>query len=49
MVLASQSTIDYILDVESKYFFELEEFVKKKIKLQPEVMYAQDQFDVVLV
>ena len=49
LVLASQSTIDYILDEETDYFAELEGFVGKEVRLQAELMYMQDQYDVVLV
>ncbi len=49
LVLASQDVIDRSLDEESQNLAELEQFIGKAIKLQAEMLYTQDQFDVVLV
>ncbi len=49
LVLASQDVIDRLLDEESQNLAELEQFIGKAIKLQAEILYTQDQFDVVLV
>ena len=49
LVLASQEVIDRLLDEESHNLAELEQFIGKAIKLQAEMLYTQDQFDVVLV
>jgi ribonuclease G len=47
LVLASQETVDRLLDEESRSVAELEEFVGKPIKFQVESLYTQEQFDVV--
>jgi len=49
IVLASQLVIEHMIDGESGYLIELEEFVGKPIRFQDEVLYAQDQYDVVMV
>ncbi len=49
LVLASQDVIDRLIDEESTHFAELEEFIGKPIRLQAEVLYTQEQYDVVLV
>lgn len=49
LVLASQDVVDYLLDEESDSLAELQEFVEIPIRLQVEVLYTQEQFDVVLV
>ncbi len=49
MVLASQAVIDRLLDEESNSVADLEEFTGKNIKFQVEVMYSQEQFDVILL
>lgn len=49
MVLASTLLIDYIYDEQTEALTELEEDLGKRIGLQPESSYNQDQFDVVLV
>jgi ribonuclease G len=49
LVLASQDVVDRLLDEDSDHMAELEEFIGKPIKLQAEVLYTQEQFDVVLV
>ena len=49
MVLAHQDVVEMLLDEESNSLAELEEFTGKPIRLQTESMYAQDQFDVVLM
>lgn len=48
-VLAGQEVIDVMLDDESASLAELESFIKKPIKLQVEVSYTQEQYDVVLL
>ena len=49
MVLASTSLIDYIYEEQTEALTELEEELGKRISLQPESSYAQEQFDVVLM
>jgi ribonuclease G len=49
LVLASQEVIDRLLDEESHNLAELEQFIGKAIKLQAEMLYTQEQYDVVLV
>jgi ribonuclease G len=49
MVLAHQDVIELLLDEESAALGELEVGVGKPIRLQTEALYAQDQYDVVLV
>ncbi len=49
LVLASQEVVDLLLDEESTSLAELEEFIGKTIKFQVEALYAQEQFDVVLL
>ena len=49
MVLAHEDVVEMLLDEESTSLAELEEFTGKPIRLQTESMYAQDQFDVVLM
>ncbi len=49
MVLASQDVIDRLVDEESTHLAELEEFIGRPIRLQAEVLYTQEQYDVVLV
>lgn len=49
LVLASQTVVDRLLDEESNSVADLEEFVGKPVKFQVEVMYTQEQFDVILL
>lgn len=49
LVLASQEVIDLLLDEESQNLAELEQFIEKPVKLQPEALYTQEQYDVVLI
>jgi len=49
MVLASQEVIDRLVDEESTRLAELDEFNGRPIRLQAEVLYTQEQYDVVLV
>jgi len=49
LVLAHQEVIELLLDEEARGLAELEEQIGKTIRLQPEALYLQDQFDVVLV
>jgi len=49
MVLAHQDVIELLLDEQARSLAELEEQTGKSIKLQPESLYLQDQFDVVLM
>ncbi|MFO7604220.1 MAG: ribonuclease G [Gammaproteobacteria bacterium] len=49
LVLASQPVIDLLLDEESTSLAELEEFIGKPVKLQVEMEYTQEQFDIVLM
>ncbi|WP_339672511.1 ribonuclease G [Dasania marina] len=49
MVLASQGVVDRLLDEESASVADLEEFIGKTIRFQVEIMYSQEQFDVILL
>lgn len=49
LVLAHQDVIELLLDEESNGLAEIGEQIGKSIRLQPESLYLQDQFDVVLV
>jgi ribonuclease G len=49
MVLASTSLVDYIYDVQTESLAELEEDLGKRISLQPESSYSQEQYDVVIM
>jgi ribonuclease G len=49
LVLAHQDVIELLLDEQSSALAELEEQIGKTIRLQPEALYLQDQFDVVLM
>ena len=48
-MLAHQDVIELVLDEESAALAELELAVGKPIRLQAEALYAEGQFDVVLV
>lgn len=49
LVLTSQPVVDLLVDEESDNLAELEEYTNKTIKLQVEILYTQEQFDVVLL
>ncbi|MFT5500223.1 MAG: ribonuclease G [Woeseiaceae bacterium] len=49
LVLAHQDVIELLLDEEANGLAETGEQIGKAIRLQPESLYLQDQFDVVLV
>jgi len=49
LVLAHQDVIEMLLDEQARSCAELEEQTGKSIRLQPESLYLQDQFDVVLM
>jgi ribonuclease G len=49
MVLAHQDVIELLLDEQAPTLATLEEQTGKSIRLQPESLYLQDQFDVVLM
>jgi len=49
LVLAAQQVVDMLLDEESTSVAELEEFIGKPVKLQVEILYTQEQFDIVLM
>ncbi|MCR4333327.1 MAG: ribonuclease G, partial [Sulfuricaulis sp.] len=49
MVLASQAVIDLLLDEEAGGLVKLQEFIGKPIQLKVEPLYAQEQYDVVLM
>jgi ribonuclease G len=49
MVLAHQSVIELLLDEQAPSLAKLEAQTGKSIRLQPENLYTQDQFDVVLM
>jgi ribonuclease G len=49
LVLASPEVVGRLLDEESTQLAELEEFIGRPIKLQSELLYTQEQYDVVLI
>jgi ribonuclease G len=49
LVLAHQDVIELLLDEQAPSLATLEEQTGKSIRLQPETLYVQDQFDVVLM
>ena len=49
LVLAAQEVIDLLIDEESDSLAELESFIDVPIRLQVEVLYTQDQYDVVIM
>lgn len=49
LVLASQTVIDLLLDEEAGSLVRLQEFIGKPIQLKVEPLYAQEQYDVILV
>ncbi len=49
LVLACPEVVELLVDEESASLAELEELTAKPIRLQSESLYAQDQFDVVLM
>jgi ribonuclease G len=49
LVLASQAVVDLLLDEESASVADLAEFIGKDIRFQVEIMYTQEQFDVILL
>ena len=49
LVLAAKDVVARILDEDSTAVAELEEFIGKTIRFQPEEHYSQEQFDVVLL
>ncbi len=49
LVLASPEVVGRLLDEEATHLAELEEFLGRPIKLQSEMLYTQEQYDVVLV
>jgi len=49
LILAHQDVIEMLLDEQARSLAELEEQTSKSIRLQPESLYLQDQFDVVLM
>ena len=48
LVMGSQQVVDLLLDDQSDNVADLEQFISKNIRFQVEVMYTQEQFDVVL-
>jgi len=49
LVVAARSVVDLMVEDESMSVAELEEFIGRPITFQAEPLYAQDQFDVVLM
>jgi ribonuclease G len=49
LILASQEVVDRLLDEESSNVADLEELVGKSIQFQVEIVYNQEQFDVILL
>jgi len=49
LVMASQVVVDRLLDEESDNVADLETFIGKTIKFQVELVYSQEQYDVVLL
>lgn len=48
-VIASVALVDYIFEEQADSLSELEEELGKRVSLQPESSYSQEQFDVVLI
>ncbi|MDX1655130.1 MAG: ribonuclease E/G, partial [Candidatus Competibacteraceae bacterium] len=49
LVLTSQEVVDLMLDEESASLAELEDFIGVTIRFQAEILYTQEQYDVVLM
>lgn len=49
LVLASQGVVDLLLDEEASSLLELQEFINAPIRFQAEMLYTQEQYDVVLM
>ena len=49
IVIAGREVVDRMVDDESHSVVELEEFIGRRITFQAEPLYANDQYDVVLV
>ncbi len=49
LVLACQEVVDMMLDEESDMVAELESFIGVPIKLQSEILYGREQYDIVLL
>ncbi len=49
LVLASQDVIDRLVDEEATHLAELEDYIERPIRLQSEMLYTQEQYDVVLI
>ncbi len=49
LVVASQSVVDMLLDDESTGVAELEAFIGRPITFQVEILYTQEQYDIVLL
>jgi ribonuclease G len=49
LVLAAREVVDFLLEDESNTVAELEAFIRTPIEVQVEPMYAQEQYDVVLM
>lgn len=49
LVMASQAVVDRLVDEDSSALADLEAFINKPIKFQVEILYSQEQFDIVLM
>lgn len=49
MILASVEVVERLLDEESSYVADLEQFIGKTLRYQAEPQYMQEQFDIVLL
>ncbi len=49
LVVASQTIVDLLLDDESSSVAELEEFIRRPIRIQAESTYHQEQYDIVFL
>ena len=49
LVLAHKNVIELLLDAQSNALAKIAEQTSKQIRLQPEPLYLQDQFDVILM
>jgi len=49
LILASQDVVDLLLDEEASSLLELQEFINTPIRFQAEMLYTQEQYDVVLL
>lgn len=49
LILAAETVVERLLDEESSYVADLEQFIGKTLRFQAEAQYQQEQFDIVLL